>query len=449
MSFGRVVAEPVLTAGGGGAGRCQKGRYAIASISCEPNGRKAIRFKAADGIRKWVRLGKTTLRHAQAVKARVEELNAAVRNGVPIDDDTAAWLRKASDGLREKLAAVGLADSRRRVSVAAFIEEYIAKRTGAKPRSRTMLKLAAGRLLGVLDGNQALRDVTPAEADACLDRLRAKGYAPATIGATIKRARQFFRAAVRARLIPDSPFEDVKPPPETNAARKHFIDRAATGQLFEACPNGEWRLLVALARWGGLRMPSEPQALEWSGVNWERDRFWVPSPKTEGHAGKSGRWVPIFPELRPHLEEAWERAPEGAQYVVSHGRRQGGDVNLRTGLRRIILKAGLKPWPRLWQNLRASRETELAETFPLHVVCEWIGNSARVAAKHYLQVTEADYGRAATAAGQNPGQQNAANGRLPSQPSTGSEEKARESPSDAKGREGTRAKRYPRQDSNL
>jgi hypothetical protein len=27
----------------------------------------------------------------------------------------------------------------------------------------------------------------------------------------------------------------------------------------------------------------------------------------------------------------------------------------------------------------------------LHVVCEWIGNSAAVAAKHYLQVTSADF----------------------------------------------------------
>jgi hypothetical protein len=34
------------------------------------------------------------------------------------------------------------------------------------------------------------------------------------------------------------------------------------------------------------------------------------------------------------------------------------------------------------------RETELAESFPMHVVCEWIGNSAAIAAKHYLQVTD-------------------------------------------------------------
>jgi hypothetical protein len=52
---------------------------------------------------------------------------------------------------------------------------------------------------------------------------------------------------------------------------------------------------------------------------------------------------------------------------------------------KIIRRAGLKAWPRLWHNLRATRETELADTFPVHVVCEWIGNSQRIAAKHYLK----------------------------------------------------------------
>jgi hypothetical protein len=69
--------------------------------------------------------------------------------------------------------------------------------------------------------------------------------------------------------------------------------------------------------------------------------------------------------------------------------------NLRTQLEQIIRKAGLEPWPKLWQNLRSTRETELAETTPLHVVCAWIGNSRAVAAKHYLQIRDEDFDRAA------------------------------------------------------
>ena len=57
-------------------------------------------------------------------------------------------------------------------------------------------------------------------------------------------------------------------------------------------------------------------------------------------------------------------------------------------------RAGLEPWPRLFHNLRASRETELAEQFPLHVVTAWLGNTPRIAMKHYLQVTESDFTKA-------------------------------------------------------
>ena len=62
---------------------------------------------------------------------------------------------------------------------------------------------------------------------------------------------------------------------------------------------------------------------------------------------------------------------------------------------RIIKRAGLKPWPKLFHNLRASRQTELAAEYPIHVVCAWIGNSAMIAARHYLQVTDDDFKQAA------------------------------------------------------
>ncbi len=42
-----------------------------------------------------------------------------------------------------------------------------------------------------------------------------------------------------------------------------------------------------------------------------------------------------------------------------------------------------------------TRQNELTESFPEHVVCAWIGNSKPVAQKHYLQVTDEHYDRAA------------------------------------------------------
>jgi len=40
--------------------------------------------------------------------------------------------------------------------------------------------------------------------------------------------------------------------------------------------------------------------------------------------------------------------------------------------------------PKLYQNLRSTRQTELSDRFPVHVVCAWLGDSQPGAMKHYL-----------------------------------------------------------------
>jgi integrase len=208
----------------------------------------------------------------------------------------------------------------------------------------------------------------------------------------VKRVKQFFTAAQRLRLIADNPFAHIKC---GNFAenRFYFVSRQEAEAVLEECPDAEWRLIFALARFGGLRVPSEILPLEWGDVNWEKNRFTVRSPKTAHHDGKGSRVVPIFPELLPYLREAFEIAKPGARYVIA--RRRDGNANLRTQLTRIIERAGLAPWPKLFVNLRSTRETELAERFPLHVVTAWLGNSPDVARKHYLQTTEEHFDRAA------------------------------------------------------
>ena len=63
----------------------------------------------------------------------------------------------------------------------------------------------------------------------------------------------------------------------------------------------------------------------------------------------------------------------------------------------MIKRAGIEPWPKLFQNCRSTRETELFKMTNGNVkaVCSWIGNSPQVAMTHYAQVTEADMEQAA------------------------------------------------------
>ena len=111
--------------------------------------------------------------------------------------------------------------------------------------------------------------------------------------------------------------------------------------------------------------------------------------------------IPLFPELKPILLRTFELAPDGAEYVVHADYRQAAltssgwrNCNLRTQFERIVKRAGLECWPRLFHNMRASRETELAADYPIHVVTAWLGNTPHIALKHYLQVTDADFEKA-------------------------------------------------------
>tara|TARA_R110002072_G_scaffold273413_2_gene434338 strand:- start:82900 stop:83307 length:408 start_codon:yes stop_codon:yes gene_type:complete len=80
---------------------------------------------------------------------------------------------------------------------------------------------------------------------------------------------------------------------------------------------------------------------------------------------------------------------------VRRGKPQKGlPTNLEPQFGKIIKRAGLKPWPKVFHNLRASRETELADEYLIQVVCDWIGNSPQVASCHYLQTTEEHFKKA-------------------------------------------------------
>ncbi|MFO0881140.1 MAG: tyrosine-type recombinase/integrase [Gemmataceae bacterium] len=357
----------------------------MASLTSSTDGKRRIMFVAKDGSRKAIWLGDIPMKAAQSILVKVEALAAALMLNHPIDRETAAWVAGIGDDLAEKLAAAGLIPPRASSTLGPFLDDYLSTRTDIKPNTRRNLIACKDRLLDYFGNDKPLRDITQGDADRWLLWLKER-YASATTGRTVKRAKQFFKAAVRSKLIPENPFHEVKPPSQTNERRKVFVPRDVFEKVIAACPDAEWRLILALSRYGGLRCPSETLELRLADVDWERGRFLVHSSKTEHHEDGGDRWVPLFEELRPHLEEVFDQAPPGTVYFINRYRK--ANSNLRTQLLRIIKRAGVTPWERLFHNLRASRETELALKYPLHIVCAWIGNTEKIAEKHYLTVPE-------------------------------------------------------------
>lgn len=368
----------------------------MASISRGPNGRRVVQFKGADGLRKTLRLGKVTQRAAESIKLRVEMILSAQLSGHAVDEETARWLAGLDSVMNEKLAAVGLADRRPHATLKAFLDEYAGSRSDIKDRSVARIREAGDKLVACFGAQRKLRDFTSADGPKFRLWLLAQGLAENTVRRNCGRAKQFFKAAIRQKLVSENPFADVVSAVRANTARMRFIDLETSNKVLEACPNAEWKLIFALSRFGGVRCPSETLSIRWSDVDWKNQRIRVPSPKTEHIEGKESRLIPMFPELRPYLEAARAEADTGAEYVVS--RYRSVRQNLSTQFERIVCRAGIEPWPKLFQNLRSTRETELMETYPAHVVCGWIGNSESVAQKHYLQLTDEHFAKAVRAA---------------------------------------------------
>jgi integrase len=370
----------------------------MASVLNLPNGRRAVQFFAPDGERRTVRFGKLSREAATECARSIDVLVDAKNAGQQAPARVLAWVAELSDEVADRLATLGVIPARHKapaVELQHFLTDYRAKRTDVKPATTITYSQTIRCLVEYFGAERPLEEITAGDSDEWrLWLADHEKLAENTIRRRCNVAKQFFRAAVRKRLIAENPFAEMRNCGiREDRSRDYFITIPDAAAVLDSCPDAQWRLLFALSRFGGLRCPSEHLGLRWADVDWERGRITIHSPKTERHAGKDSRVIPMFPELRPYLEQVFDQAAEGTEFVIT--RYRGNATNLRTLLKKIIRRAGLKPWPKLWQNLRATRETELAETFPIHVVCQWIGNSQAVAKKHYLQTTDEHFLKAA------------------------------------------------------
>ena len=365
----------------------------MASIANDPNGRRRLIFKAPDGRRRTIRLGKITQKAARLIRSRVEAIVSARIASQPLDPDTTAWVASLPDEMHAKLAETGLFERRGVTRLGPFLRSIIDERQDLKPNTRRNWLSAINHLVEFFGDAASLLDVMPGEADRFRQWMFNKGLGESTVSREVKRARQFFRVAVRRKLVPENPFTDIPTPAQVNADRQHYVMLETTRFLLDECRSPLQRLTIALARFAGLRIPSELVGLLWSEVNWERERFIVHAPKTERH-GKGTRVVPIFPELAPYLREAWEAAPEGEDRVFPH---VTPDSNLRTWLGKVAVRAGVELWEKPWVNMRASAATDAADKFPSHVCEAWLGHSEAIANRHYRQVTEEHFEKAVSA----------------------------------------------------
>lgn len=359
----------------------------MASISQRSNGTKLIQFSYR-GKRQTIRLGKCNREDAEEHKEMIEaiiEFEQSKRPSLKMELVIAKYLEGLSDELYGRLAKTGLIQSKdeeQTPTLSDFIDVYIDGRSDVKPATKEIWRQGKLGLIRKFGADRELSAITAGDADDYVTTMRPnlKSY---TIKKRIQFANALFRYAVRKSMIQQNPFESVTITVSMED-RRYFITRADLKILLENCPTDDWRLILVLARYGGLRCPSEVLSLRWEDVNWRKELVTVTSPKTERYEGHATREIPLFPELRDWLGK-YKDSLGDRKYVVDEKFRKAANspqgwksCNLRTTFEKIIWRSGLKPWPKLFHNFRGSRVTELMDEFPVTVVAQWMGHSVAV-----------------------------------------------------------------------
>ena len=373
----------------------------MASVVNRPNGHKWIAFKAPSGKRQTLRLGKATKREAQEFRYRVERLLFARLAGTCPNEATARWLGELDVSYHSKLAACGLVDGRAAATIAGLLDDF-RKSLSVGKSTLENIEVVLSNIRTFFEPNRRLTAISSIDANTFRGWLRTNGgqyggpLASATVSRRTRRAKQVFEHAVGRKWLTSNPFEGQRGWNEVNRGKDFYVTREIIDSILAEVHNLEFRAIIALARFGGLRCPSEVLPLEWTAVNWDRQTLAVYAPKTDTH-----RLVPLFPELDEALGTLFEAAENEATRLFP--RHQITGTGLDKTLERACRRAGVPLWQKPWQNMRATRVTELQDEYPIKVAAEWLGHSPVTALKHYSQIVKEHHARAvASKPGQSP-----------------------------------------------
>ncbi len=244
--------------------------------------------------------------------------------GNPPGTYTARWLDGLSDALHAKLCKVGLCEPRQsedvseKTTLRQLGDQFLAAKADKKESTLITYRKAIDCLIRYFRADRTIESISQGDAEEWRVWLSQKGniregklrknkdgklvrgsteLSKATVGRRTGIAIQVFGFAKRKRWIDENPFKGLCASVAPNEERSHFVDRATIAKVIEAAPDARWRVIIALARYGGVRCPSEIAGLRWQDVDLDpkRPRILIHSPKTEHHPKGAKRWSQFFP----------------------------------------------------------------------------------------------------------------------------------------------------------
>jgi len=359
----------------------------MASVVRDGDGRHRVEFYWVDGGRRRVRLGRSSKTIAQNFASHVHQIVAHTSAGMALPPAEQTWLAKLSDTYFNRLASQLDWPTRHEFTLKLLLDVAVERRTGIEPSSLRKLRQTANKLRDYFGEDRSIKTIDCAAMDKWVDELAStQNLAEGSIRGHCANAKQIFRVAVTMKWLDDSPASHLVggTTPRVDIA---YVSRDDVRKVIAHLADTELRVRLAMCRFAGCRVDSEPTTIPWTNVDWERRQILAFSKKTKRFLNKRYRPLIIDDDLMPILREAFLKRDSDDATICGYGTLNGWHKDL---INAAIEAAGLKRWPALFQSLRSSYDTEMRGLLPEYAVDRITGHSAAVARKHYNQILPPD-----------------------------------------------------------
>jgi integrase len=292
------------------------------------------------------------------------------------------------DRVRKSFERFGLAGGVSKWTISDLVDLVLQSKSHLKPRTRERYQCCGKLLIDFFGKDRRLDTIEKLDCERLKNRQLTR-HAACTVFRDVVCFRTFFRIAVDdVGWLQKNPFAKVSGGSKVNLDRQIYVDRETIYRVMEHCRDDYDRLLLALARFGGLRIPSEVKQLRFCDITDKEIRI-------HSDTKTGARAVPLFGEVR----EIFDRIVEMRKMLAQFSPGELIFVNLASFRFRMVAaiqRSGVKCWCKLFVNLRSSCITDMVERrYSDKMLDSMFGNSPMVRSRHYIQFCkEKEYAKA-------------------------------------------------------
>jgi hypothetical protein len=327
------------------------------------------------GKQRTLYLGKKfTASAAERVSRLVTEIIACRDRGDRLPVDMLYRVRELPARVRKSLERLGLVCNRFGMTLKELFDSHDKTKKRRKPKTRAHYRQWYNRLLQYFGENIKVSSITIDEAEKFADMLE-DVLSPCTVYRGLGTCRVLFSFAVDLQVISADPFADLYRGQRKNEERQYYVERNVIDKVLSLCSDDFERLIIVLARYGGLRIPSEIRKLRYKD-------FTDTLIKIHKDTKTGARDVPLFREVKEVFQ-----CLSGKPDDLIFPEHLCTDWGPWTMLANILEQNNIDRWSKLFVNMRSSCITDIdGMGYSEKTLDAIFGNSTEVRKIHYIQL---------------------------------------------------------------